>query len=426
MWNPRKQTTGTTSSSRVLVSAALQVLLRSDSAECPFPPQNIAYWSDTRIDAYIPEQSSFGDPLGDVIVCVGSDCSSSTINIKTRAERFGTGRRISWTADIAGGQTRGRPAVDSNSGNIYVGTYGNQLYSFTHEGALNWIVRSGFGGYNIKGIAVDPNGTGRIVAGDNRNAIVFDANGNEFCRGTFPYASPYLGTGWGPDGNIYAVGTDSGVHSFDPNDVVNPCAWRWSTPEVCCREGIRYVHVSYCFSNVSFTTIPPFTLFHRLRQPYDRPMKSFSEVKFMQDSGGNCNVCWSANAHVRCLRCSDGTEALRLFGQAKPFATQGDKLHIPGKAVDMTGRTVFEFTGNYLNVPPAIDSNGDQYSGTNMYPGYQVCPRPEDCVSTLYKIDGSSGSQDFKSFLVHYLGGGLDMNPGDTALIAPGASAGGR
>ncbi|HEX4921314.1 MAG TPA: PQQ-binding-like beta-propeller repeat protein, partial [Candidatus Bathyarchaeia archaeon] len=176
-------------------------------------------WSDTLIAAYVPETASVGADNVQVFTAGGSS-NLVPINVTLRPGQVG---RIRWRFQVDGDYIQSRPAVASD-GTVYTQDMFGHLYALSPNGGLKWIFNAPGFGHDAISVASD----GTIYIGNTTSIFALAANGSVRWRfDQSPGAFALLGPNVGPDGNIYAVGTQGmGVFSLTPQGSL-----RWSLTE---------------------------------------------------------------------------------------------------------------------------------------------------------------------------------------------------
>ncbi|HET7206185.1 MAG TPA: PQQ-binding-like beta-propeller repeat protein [Terriglobales bacterium] len=179
----------------------------------------VTRWSDTLIAAYIPETAPTGSDNVQVVTSAGSS-NAVPINVTLRS---GPSGHIRWRFQADGDYIPSRPAVASD-GTVYTQDVYGHLYALTSDGGLKWIFNAPGTGHDAISVGSD----GTIYIGTTRSIFALAPNGTVRWRfDQNPAAFILLGPNVGPDGNIYAVGTQGmGVFSLTPQGVL-----RWSLTE---------------------------------------------------------------------------------------------------------------------------------------------------------------------------------------------------
>lgn len=180
----------------------------------------VTRWSDTLIAAYVPE----GAPLGtvDVQVAAPGGASSNLVPLTVTLRPPADGR-IRWRFQADAEYIESRPAIGPD-GTVYTIDMNGNLYALSPDGALKWIFNAtgtGFGN-----VTVGPDGS--VYTGSTDAIFALAPDGSlKWKFDQSPPAMILLGPDAGPDGNIYAVGTQGmGVFSLTPEGRL-----RWSSPE---------------------------------------------------------------------------------------------------------------------------------------------------------------------------------------------------
>ena len=177
-------------------------------------------WSDTLIAAYIPEAAATG--ATNVQVFDGQGSSSNLVPV-TVTLRSGPNGRIRWRFQADADYIPTRAAV-AGDGTVYtIDVYGH-LYALAPNGGLKWIfnaARTGFGNVSL-------GSDGTIYTGSTEIIYALAPDGTvKWQFNQSPGAFILIGPNVGPDGNVYAVGTQGmGIFSLTPQG-----ALRWAIPE---------------------------------------------------------------------------------------------------------------------------------------------------------------------------------------------------
>jgi hypothetical protein len=293
-------------------------------------------WSDTLIAAYVPEAALIG--VGNVQVFNSQGAGSNLVQI-TVTSRPAPAGQIRWRFQADGDYIPNRPAVGGD-GTVYAQDVYGHLYAVDSTGGLKWIFNAS--GYGFGDVSVGQDGT--IYVGSAPSIFALTPNGTlKWQFNQNPAAFILLGPNVGPDGNIYAVGTQGmGVFSLTPQGSL-----RWSVPE-----------------------------------NYDRPIVTMQEIVF--GPAAQSRLYFHANNHLRGI----GLNGAPLFTYADGLDTlQGD----PQPAVDPDGSVYtnlqsgnlgkFDNNGNLLwhildlsNVmsTPDVGPDGRIYDGQNLINLYAI------------------------------------------------------
>lgn len=155
---------------------------------------HIARWTDSLIEAYIPETASLGKTA---VLLERGQGHRFLGSLEVKARQQGNGR-VQWMFKCADQFIFGKPAVGPD-GTVYtMGNFGH-LYALTPDGGLKWILRPRYGVHGS--VSVDQ--TGRVFLGGSGVQAV-SPDGQELWH--YPLTTPLIaGPDVGPDGNIYAV-----------------------------------------------------------------------------------------------------------------------------------------------------------------------------------------------------------------------------
>jgi hypothetical protein len=310
-------------------------------------------WTDTLIAAYVPEAASTGVANVQVFAADGTSSNRLPLNVTFRPAPTG---RVRWRFKADADYIHSRPAVAKN-GTVYtIDVYGH-LYAVSPTGGLKWIFNatgSGFGN-----VSVGPDGT--IYTGSTSSIFALRPNGT--LRWKFdqnPGAFILLGPNVGPDGNIFAVGTQGlGVFSLTPQGKL-----RWSTPE-----------------------------------NYDRPIVILQELVF--GTAAQSRLYFHANRHLRSVAL-DGSSVFTypdaldtLLGDPQPAVAADGSLYTNLRpegggeglslgSFDPNGNLQWKVLNNLTNVlsTPEVGSDGIVYDGRNLSELYAI--KPDGTVKWKY------------------------------------------
>ncbi|HEY5176475.1 MAG TPA: PQQ-binding-like beta-propeller repeat protein [Terriglobales bacterium] len=293
-------------------------------------------WSDTLIAAYVPESALIGGGNVQVFNSQGAGSNLVQITVTSRPAPVG---QIRWRFQADGDYIPNRPAVGGD-GTVYAQDVYGHLYAVDSTGGLKWIFNAS--GYGFGDVSVGQDGT--IYVGSAPSIFALTPNGTlKWQFNQNPAAFILLGPNVGPDGNIYAVGTQGmGVFSLTPQGSL-----RWSVPE-----------------------------------NYDRPPVTMQEIVF--GPAAQSRLYFHANNHLRGI----GLNGAPLFTYADGLDTlQGD----PQPAVGPDGSVYtnlqsgnlgkFDNNGNLLwhildlsNVmsTPDVGPDGRIYDGQNLINLYAI------------------------------------------------------
>lgn len=278
----------------------------------------IAAWTDSKIVAYVPEAARTGTVPVQVVTAGGA---GNSVNLDVTARQ--PSGRLNWRFRMNGPYSIVRPAI-APDGTVYSIDVFSHLYSLSPDGGLKWLVR----GAGNKGVAVGQDGT--VYVGSEATIKAFYPNGTlkwNFVQN--PRAFILLGLSMGPDGNIYAVGTQGmGVFSLTPSGQL-----RWATPE-----------------------------------PYSRPIVDYGEIVFGAN-GSRQQLYFYANNHVRALRIEDGASVFSLYGGTQPAIGPDGSVHTAGAAYTPNGTLIwsFPFPAPINTLSPAdVGSDGNHYVVQNL------------------------------------------------------------
>jgi hypothetical protein len=291
-------------------------------------PAVIGSWTDDRIAAYVPETAGPGVVQVQVVHEGGA---SNTLDLEVTLRQPG---RELWHVRLDTFYSEVRPAVGPD-GTIYVVDVHDRLYAVSPDGAVLWVVEEA----GSKGVDVDARGV--IYTGNEDWIRAFNPDGSErWAYQQEPRAFVLPDVAVGPDGNVYALGSDGlGIFSLTPEG-----ALRWATPEA-----------------------------------YSRPIVSYTEIVFGAGSDGRDQLYFSANDKTRAIRLEDGTEVFRLGAIGVPAVSPVDgTIHGPYFAYHPSGSLAWQF-GEALNGTPTVGASGIHYAATSM-----ISPR-------LFALDTSGG-----------------------------------
>ena len=327
----------------------------------------VATWTDGSISAYVPE----GAPLGSTaLVVVTAQGSSNLVPVQVVA-RQAVGR-IAWRFEMAGMYAVTRPAIGAD-GTVYSVDISGHLYALTPNCGLKWI----FNGAGPKGLSIGPDGT--IYTGSEDAIVAVNPNGTVKWRFIeHPRAFILLGPNVGPDGNIYAVGTQGmGVFSLTPAGQL-----RWSIPE-----------------------------------SYVRRIVDYQEIVF-GPAGSEQQMYFHANNHLKGITLA-GTTTFTVDGTGSQPVVAPDGTVLSGTWTTGAGGVLYGYnplTGqpkwsfyvspNNVATAPDIDANGNAYVGWNL--AYQYSLRPDGTQRWKFTAPGFGILED------------PIVNPAGTLVIAGG------
>ena len=223
----------------------------------------VADWLSTRVVAYVPEAARLATVSVQVINPSGLPSNAANLTVTARQ----ADGRVRWRFRMNGPYSKVRPVLGPD-GTVYAIDAFDHLYALAPDGGLRWLAR-GAGG---KGVAVGADGA--VYVASEATIRAFNPDGTS--KWTFvqnPSAFILVGVSVGPDGNIYAVGTEGmGVFSLTPAG-----ALRWQVPE-----------------------------------PYSRLIVLYNEIVF-GSNGARQQLYFYANHHIRALGL-DGSSVFSIPG----------------------------------------------------------------------------------------------------------------
>ena len=207
-------------SSRVLIQGSgFGAVQGSGRVEIAGIPALLTRWTDTLIAAYVPESAPVGSANVQVFTAGGSS-NAVALNVTVRPGQSG---RVRWRFQADGDYIPSRAALASD-GTVYSQDVYGHLYAVSSDGGLKWIFNAPGTGHGCIDVGTD----GTIYIGNTTSIFALAPNG--VVRWQFdqnPGAFILLGPNVGPDGNIYAVGTQGmGVFSLTAQGIL-----RWSLTE---------------------------------------------------------------------------------------------------------------------------------------------------------------------------------------------------
>jgi hypothetical protein len=190
-------------------------------------------WADTLIAAYVPETAATGSVNVQVFTAGGSS-NAVALDVTLRPPPSG---RIRWRFQADGDYIPTRAAIAAD-GTVYTQDVYGHLYAVSPDGALKWIFNAPGTGHDCISVGSD----GTIYIGNTTSIFALTPNGA--VRWQFdqnPGAFILLGPNVGPDGNIYAVGTQGlGVFSLTAQGNL-----RWSVTENYSRPIVFFQEVVF-------------------------------------------------------------------------------------------------------------------------------------------------------------------------------------
>lgn len=335
-------------SSRVLIQGAGFGLVQgSGHVDIGGIAAPLTRWSDTLISAYVPEAAATGTVNVQVFTGQGSASNTMPLSVTLRVSQ---GPHIRWRFQADADYVQARPAV-AVDGTVYVIDVYGHLYALAPNGGLKWIFNAASSGFGNVSVGSD----GTIYTGSTTIIYALAPSGTlkwQFSQN--PAAFILLGPNVGPDGNLYAVGTQGmGVFSLTPAGTL-----RWST-----------------------------------REDYNRPIVTLQEIVF--GPSPQSRLYFHANDHLRGLAL-DGTPVFTfvdhldtLQGLQQPAVAPDGSVYsnlftYPGPGI-VIGK--FDNNGNELwytfdrfitstNVvsAPDIGTDGVIYDGRNLNTLYALNP----------------------------------------------------
>ena len=179
-------------------------------------PAIVTRWTETTINAYVPEAAS----LGEVNVQVTTPEGTSNLVPLEVLARSPDGR-VKWAFEADGESLWWRPALGPN-GTLYVHGSEGFVYAVSPEGALLWASQVNW--YPYVPPAVGPDGT--IYVSSIQTITALGPNGRNRWKFVDPGTQGAGQFGVGPDGFLY-VANDFGLGAFSLNRRGN---LRWSNP----------------------------------------------------------------------------------------------------------------------------------------------------------------------------------------------------
>ena len=285
----------------------------------------VADWQSTKIVAYVPESTRLATVPVQMVNASG--VPSNTLNLAVTARQ--ADGRVNWRFRQNGPYSLVRPAIGPD-GTIYSVDAFAHLYALTPDGGLKWLVR----GAGSKGVAVNTDGTIYVASESLINAYNPDGSVKwSFVQN--PRALTCIGVSVGPDGNIYAVGTQGmGVFSLTPAGTL-----RWTNPE-----------------------------------SYQRPIVDYAEIVF-GPNGSKQQLYFSANTHMRGVGL-DGSSVFTVT-RGQPAVAPDGSVHNTFTSYAPSGSINWNFVTDYpVNVtsPPDIGSDGIHYFVQNTVELFAVNP----------------------------------------------------
>ncbi|HYG12500.1 MAG TPA: Ig-like domain-containing protein, partial [Pyrinomonadaceae bacterium] len=208
-------------------------------------PAIIADWSDTLVNAYVPEGASLGSvPLS---LTTAGGTASETLNVTARR----ADGRVRWRFTMAADRAHQRAALGQD-GTIYLNDATGHLYALTPAGALKWVFRAGSAGA-VGSVSVGADGTIYVAGAVARDAAgqcpasspesihaVFAVNADGTQKWVFDETcgSVAVGPNIGSDGKIYGVAGTGGIGAF----ALNPDgSLAWNDGEYLSGDGAEIV-----------------------------------------------------------------------------------------------------------------------------------------------------------------------------------------
>jgi IPT/TIG domain/PQQ-like domain len=194
----------------------------------------ITRWSDGLIAAYVPETATVGTVNLQVFDNLASTSNPVSLTVTAHPPQNG---RIRWRFQADADYIQSRPVVGGDGSVYAVDVYGH-IYALSSSGGLKWIFDAASSGFGS--ISIGPDGA--VYAGS--TTFIYALNPDGTLKWRFsqnPPAFILLGPSVGPDGNIYAVGTQGmGVFSLTPQGTL-----RWATPENYSRPIVIFQEIAF-------------------------------------------------------------------------------------------------------------------------------------------------------------------------------------
>lgn len=334
-------------SSRLLIQGSgFGAVQGSGRVEMAGIPALLTRWTDTLIAAYVPESAPIGSANVQVFTAGGSS-NAVALNVTLRPGQSG---RVRWRFQADGDYIPSRAAIASD-GTIYTQDVYGHLYAVSSDGGLKWIFNAPGTGHGCIDVGTD----GTIYIGNTTNIFALTPNGAVRWRfDQNPGAFILLGPNIGPDGNVYAVGTQGmGVFSLTAQGGL-----RWS-----------------------------------LTENYSRPIVIRQEIVF--GPAPQSRLYFHANDHLRGVAL-DGTPVFTFVdhldtsqGLQQPVVSSDGSVYsnlftYPGPGIvlgkfDNNGNElwhIFDNFGNSTNVvsAPDVGLDGVIYDGRNLNSLYAINP----------------------------------------------------
>lgn len=303
-------------------------------------------WTDTLIAAYVPETAAIGSANVQVFAAGGSS-NTVPLNVTLRSGQSG---RVRWRFQADGDYIPSRAAIAAD-GTVYAQDVYGHLYALSSDGGLKWIFNAPGTGHGCISVGSD----GTIYIGNTTSIFALTPTGAVHWQfDQDPGAFILLGPNVGPDGNIYAVGTQGmGVFSLTAQGSL-----RWS-----------------------------------LTENYSRPIVTRQEIVF--GPAPQSRLYFHANDHLRGVTL-DGTQVFTFVdhldtaqGLQQPVVSPDGSVYsnlftYPGPGIvlgklDNNGNELWHIFDNFSNSTnvlsaPDIGPDGIIYDGRNLNSLYAINP----------------------------------------------------